>query len=178
MTTGDNGNRKCCHPLKPSKINGLRGVGDKVTTKTYRVEKIYNNRVHAHCPVCVFCLGRGKVLSPCHPSPSNPVKSTGSEVTTKEKSVVTRCHPLSPCLGYGRLPSKGGTDMRWLIKWLCNRFDCLEYLGCPRDCRWCELLGICRSRETGWRCEHGCLLPSKTDHKSNVTGEDIGVKKT
>lgn len=48
--------------------------------------------------------------------------------------------------------------MRWLIKWLCNKFDCLEYLGCPRGCRSCELLGICRSRETGWRCEAGCMV--------------------
>lgn len=49
-----------------------------------------------------------------------------------------------------------------LIRALADYFDELiegiSLLRCPRGCRMCELLGICRSRETGWKCRHGCMI--------------------
>ena len=34
----------------------------------------------------------------------------------------------------------------------------ISLLRCPRGCRVCELLGICRSRENGWKCHDGCMI--------------------
>ena len=28
----------------------------------------------------------------------------------------------------------------------------------PRTCRYCELLGLCRSEENNWKCRHGCIV--------------------
>lgn len=28
----------------------------------------------------------------------------------------------------------------------------------PRNCRECELLGICRDKNNDWKCRHGCMV--------------------
>ena len=28
----------------------------------------------------------------------------------------------------------------------------------PEQCQQCELLGICRDKENGWKCRHGCMV--------------------
>ncbi len=28
----------------------------------------------------------------------------------------------------------------------------------PYTCQYCELLGICRDEENGWKCHHGCMV--------------------
>lgn len=34
-----------------------------------------------------------------------------------------------------------------------------KYEGLPRNCRHCELLGMCRRpKEEGWKCYRGCLI--------------------
>lgn len=49
-----------------------------------------------------------------------------------------------------------------IIKAIADYFDELleeiSLLRCPRGCRRCELLGICRTRESGWKCLHGCMI--------------------
>lgn len=35
----------------------------------------------------------------------------------------------------------------------------------PRYCQQCELLGICRDEDKGWKCRHGCML--MPDRKRN-----------
>lgn len=34
----------------------------------------------------------------------------------------------------------------------------LELIRVPKNCRMCELLGICRSRESKWKCINGCMI--------------------
>ena len=49
-----------------------------------------------------------------------------------------------------------------IIKAIADYFDELleeiSLLRCLRGGRRCELLGICRTRESGWKCLHGCMI--------------------
>lgn len=39
-----------------------------------------------------------------------------------------------------------------------ERDDELIRKAVPYICAYCELLGLCRDREKGWKCHHGCLI--------------------
>lgn len=37
----------------------------------------------------------------------------------------------------------------------------------PWTCQHCELLGICRDEQNGWKCRHGCMILN-AERKKNV----------
>ena len=49
-----------------------------------------------------------------------------------------------------------------LKQWLVSKFQEWKreqrMKQLPRTCQLCELLGICRDEQNGWKCRHGCLV--------------------
>ena len=48
-----------------------------------------------------------------------------------------------------------GDWIEWLFADKVTR-DYLRYV--PKNCKVCELLGICRDKDNRWKCHHGCML--------------------
>lgn len=49
--------------------------------------------------------------------------------------------------------------MYWNVYSITNIFRDIYYRKLPYNCRYCELLGICRrKRKDNWKCYKGCIL--------------------
>lgn len=48
---------------------------------------------------------------------------------------------------------------QWIL--VKRREECIRR-SVPYTCFRCELLGICRDEQNGWKCRHGCMVLNKS----------------
>ena len=54
---------------------------------------------------------------------------------------------------------------RFVISFPDTIRDMLYYRGLEKDCRYCEVLGMCRDRENGWKFREGDCYIGEKNHK-------------
>lgn len=54
------------------------------------------------------------------------------------------------------------------LEWLFADKEKRAFMSIPYNCRYCELLGMCRDKENNWKCRNGCMILNQRRKENGI----------
>ena len=54
------------------------------------------------------------------------------------------------------------------LEWLFADKEKRALMSIPYNCRYCELLGMCRDKENNWKCRNGCMILNQRRKENGI----------